>query len=171
MKSSVVYYSYSGNTDKVAKVLVDWLKCKDFTVDIYRLKPENEKRSFFLQCAEALQGKRAVLLGKDNFDLAGYDLVCIGSPVWAFSPTPAVNTYLDKMLNADDKAVILFTTYGSGTGVKKCINNIEKRLKKKGISEIYNFNIQQAKVDNRDFVIKTIKDKIGSFLFKLSERT
>ena len=159
MKSLIVYYSYSGNTEKVAKILVDFLKDKDFMVDTLRLKPKNERGSFFLQCLEALRGKRAVLSGDLNFDLAGYDLVCIGSPVWAFSPTPAVNTYLDKLLQADGRDAIIFTTYGSGAGVIKCINSIKKRLKKKGIREIYNFNIQQAKVNDRDFIVEVIKGR------------
>ncbi len=159
MKSLIVYYSYSGNTEKVAEVLADLLKDKDVTVDTHRLKPKNEKGNFFLQCLEALRGKRAVLCGDLNFDLAGYDLVCIGSPVWAFSPTPAVNTYLDKLLNAGGRDAIIFTTYGSGTGVVKCINNIKKRLKKKGIREVYNFNIQQANVDDRDFIVEVIKGR------------
>ena len=164
MKSLVVYYSYSGNTEKVAKILVDFLKDKDFMVDTLRLKPKNERGSFFLQCLEALRGKRAVLSGDLNFDLAGYDLVCIGSPVWAFSPTPAVNTYLDKLLNAAGKDAIVFTTYGSGAGVEKCINNVKKRLKKKGIREVYNLNIQQANVDDRDFIIGAMKDKLEKVL-------
>ena len=164
MKSLIVYYSYSGNTEKVAKILVDFLKDKDFMVDTLRLKPKNERGSFFLQCLEALRGKRAVLSGDLNFDLAGYDLVCIGSPVWAFSPTPAVNTYLDKLLNAAGKDAIVFTTYGSGAGVEKCINNVKKRLKKKGIREVYNLNIQQANVDDRDFIIGAMKDKLEKVL-------
>ena len=164
MKSLVVYYSYSGNTEKVAKILVDFLKDKDFMVDTLRLKPKNERGSFFLQCLEALRGKRAVLSGDLNFDLAGYDLVCIGSPVWAFSPTPAVNTYLDKLLNAAGKDAIVFTTYGSGAGVEKCINNVKNRLKKKGIREVYNLNIQQANVDDRDFIIGAMKDKLEKVL-------
>ncbi|MCK5306024.1 MAG: NAD(P)H-dependent oxidoreductase [Candidatus Omnitrophica bacterium] len=164
MKTLVVYYSYGGNTEKTAKVLVGLLKDKGFTVDVHKLKPENEKRNFFLQCLDALRGREAVLSDDVNFDLAGYDLVCIGSPVWAFAPTPAVNTYLDKMLNAGGKDAIVFTTYGSGTGVEKCINSIKKRLKQKGIREVYNFNIQQAKVDDRDFAVSMMKDKLKKVL-------
>jgi len=158
MKSIIIYYSYSGNTRKVAQLLAEYLREKT-EVEIIDLKSQDESRSFFGQCRRALFKKRAELKTV-NFNLANYDLVCFGTPVWAFGPAPAMNTYLDKCLGAENKAVILFTTYGSGTGNERCLNYMQNLLAQKGAKQISRFSIQQFKVDNKEFVLSKIKEVI-----------
>lgn len=155
MKSAVIYYSFSGNTKKVADVLKDCLKTKA-EVEIIELKPLGESDKFLTQAARAFKRKRAQL-APVNYDLCGYDLVCFGTPVWAFGPAPAMNTYLDVCLGVKDKEVVLFTTYGSGTGNQRCLNYMQDVLAKKGAKQFKRFSIQQLKVDDREFVLSKIK--------------
>jgi flavodoxin len=150
MNSLVVYYSYSGNTKNIAEKLGNVLSGQG-QVDYCELTPTDESNNFFAQCARALTNKRASIAAV-NFDLSEYDLVCLGTPVWAFAPTPAVNTFLDNCQNLDNKLAISFTTYGSGSGVKKCVSTIDNTLKKKGVSKVSNFNIQQNKINDTAYV-------------------
>jgi len=159
MKTLIVYYSYSGNTKRIAEKLKDILSKKG-EVEIRQLRPADESRNFFIQATSAFLGKRTQLFDV-QFDLAGYDLICIGTPVWAFAPTPAVNTFLDKLQNLDGKDAICFTTYGSGAGVKKCLNMMSNRLKQKGAFKISSFSIQQGKVNDADFVEKAIEEALA----------
>jgi flavodoxin len=39
-----------------------------------------------------------------------YDLIIIGTPIWAWSPTPAIRTYI-KNNNLSGKKIALFFTY------------------------------------------------------------
>ncbi len=162
MKSLVIYYSYSGNTQKVADVLNSMLAQKG-EARIQRLLPADESDKFFAQCVRAFKHIRAVL-PDEKFDLSEYDLICVGTPVWAFAPVPAINTFLDKCSGLNGKKVICFTTYGSGTGVKRCLAAIEKALKEKGVSGFYNFNIQQGKAADKDFVENTISKALQDAL-------
>ncbi len=155
MKSTIIYYSYSGNTQKIAGILQSILAQKGET-QIQRLLPTDESDKFFAQCARAFKHVRATL-PDEKFDLSAYDLICVGTPVWAFAPVPAINTFLDKCSGLGGKKVICFTTYGSGTGVKKCLATIEKALKEKGASTVYNFGVQQGKVNDTAFVEGEIK--------------
>jgi flavodoxin len=155
MKSAIVYYSYSGNTRNVAEFLRGYLSQKG-GVDAVGLKPLDEPSAFFGQCVHALRHKRAVI-SEVGLDLAGYALICIGTPVWAFGPAPAVNTYLDKCQGIKDKGVILFTTYGSGTGNQRCLDYMKSILAKKGARDFKQFSIQQGKTSNEAFVISKIK--------------
>ncbi len=155
MKSIVIYYSYTGNTKKIAEKLLDILKQKG-EAEIHRLSPTDESNNFFAQAIRAFAGKKATLSNK-SFDLSNYDLICLGSPVWAFAPTPAINTFLDKCQNLDGKDAICFTTYHSGAGVKKCANTMINELKKKGAFKLASFNIQQMKIADTDFVETTIQ--------------
>lgn len=149
MKSMVIYYSYSGNTKKVAKTLVEALKAKG-EVEELELQALDESKSFFGQCGRAFQHKRARIADVKT-DLSGYDLVCFGTPIWAFAPTPAMNTYLDKCTGIQGKEVVLFCTYGSGTGRDKCLDYMQKILADKGAKGFKRFSVQQGKVDSYRF--------------------
>lgn len=151
MKAKIIFYSYSGNTRKVASVLSNYLKEKNYAVDFIDLEALDESSSFLGQCRRAFSKTKA-LIKETNFDLKDFDLICIGTPIWAFKPTPAVNTFLDKCFNLANKKIILFSTYGSGTGNTKCLNYMEELLKKKGVKEFIKFSVQQFKVKDVDFI-------------------
>jgi flavodoxin len=155
MKSIIIYYSYSGNTRKVAEVLAEHLRQKG-EAEILELKAEDESNSFFRQCKRAFWHKKAEIAAV-NFDLSGYDLICVGTPVWAFGPAPAVNAYLDQCLGVNGKDAILFTTYGSGAGKERCINYMQNILAKKGAKDFKRFSIQQFKVNDKEFILSEIK--------------
>ena len=156
MRSIVIYYSYSGNTKKVAEFLNEHLTEKG-PAEQLELNALDETKSFLGQCRRAVTHTRAAIASA-NFDLSGYDIICLGTPVWAFGPTPAMNTYLDKCLGLEGKSVILFTTFGSGTGNKRCLDYMQDILAKKGVSNCKRFSIQQFKVKDREFVLSRIKE-------------
>jgi flavodoxin len=155
MKSIIIYYSYNGNTKKVSYVLSEYLKPRS-EIEFIELKGLDESSSFFGQCQRAFRHKKAVIQPV-NFDLSSYDLICMGTPVWAFGPAPAMNTYLDKCSGVENKLAILFTTYGSGTGNERCLNYMQGILAKKGAREFKRFSIQQFKVKDKDFVLSKIR--------------
>lgn len=156
MKSAIIYYSFSGNTKKVAHVLSEHLKEKG-PVETIELKSLDESGKFLTQAARAFRRKRAEI-APVNFDLCEYDLLCFGTPVWAFGPAPAMNTFLDVCLGVQDKEAILFTTYGSGTGNERCLNYMQGILTKKGAKQFKRFSIQQFKVDDKEFALSKIKE-------------
>jgi flavodoxin len=158
MKSIVIYYSYSGNTRKVAEVLEKYLKDKA-GVQIIELKSLDESNNFFKQASRAFRHIKAKI-EPVNFDLSCYDTVCLGTPVWAFGPAPTVNTYLDNCLGITGKDIVLFSTYGSGTGNQRCLNYMQRILAKKGARNFKRFSIQQYKVDKQEFVLSQIKEAL-----------
>jgi flavodoxin len=156
MRSAVIYYSYSGNTKSVAKVLIDTLREKGEVREI-ELTSLDEPNSFFKQGGRAWKRIRAKIAPAD-FDLSTYDLICLGTPVWALAPAPALNTYLDNCNGIEGKEIILFTTYGSGTGNGRCLNYMQDILSKKGVKDFKRFSIQQFKTKDREFILGKIKE-------------
>ncbi len=156
MKTLITYYSFSGNTDKVANIFADLLRKKGEVV-LQRLKPADEIKNFALQCKAALVGKRAALEGDLQFDLGQYDLLLIGSPVWAFAPTPPINTYLDKLSGLNGKRAIILLTSGSGTGVSRCFKNIRKVLESKGAAKVDEVNIPDKKQKDAEFIASSLE--------------
>jgi flavodoxin len=158
MKAIIIYYSYSGNTKKVAEVLREYLKQKA-QVDEAELKARDESAAFLGQCKRAFWHKRAVI-EPVNTDLSDYDLICLGTPVWAFGPAPAANAYLDKCSGVENKEVILFTTFGSSTGNNRCLNYMQGLLAKKGAKAFKRFSVQQFNVNNQQQVLLKIKEAL-----------
>ncbi len=156
MKAVIIYYSYTGNTKKVAGVLAEYIKQKG-EVELLELKAQNGKNSFFAQARRAFKHMRDEI-ETANFDLSAYDLICFGTPVWAFGPAPAMNAYLDKCSGLEEKEVVLFVTYGSGAGKERCLNYMQDILAKKGAKSFRRFSIQQFKVSDKDFILSKAKD-------------
>jgi len=157
VKSAIIYYSYSGNTGEVAGVLAGYLKAKG-EAELSELEGLDESDKFLVQASRAFRHKRAEI-GPVNFDLSKYDLVCFGTPVWAFGPAPAMNAYLDKCFGIEGKEIVLFTTYGSGTGNQRCLKFMQDILNRKGARQFSSFSIPQFKVKDKEFILSQIKDK------------
>lgn len=156
MKSAVIFYSFSGNTKQVAGLLAECLGEKG-NVDIIELKDLQENGKFLNQCKKAFRRERTVIQDV-NYDLSVYDVICIGTPVWAFAPVPAINTYFDKMSGIAGKEAIVFTTHGSGAGVGRCQSLMQDVLIKQGAKKVTGFSIQQGKVKDRSSVLTKIKE-------------
>ncbi|MFH0790220.1 MAG: flavodoxin [Candidatus Omnitrophota bacterium] len=155
MKSIVIYYSYSGNTKKAADVLTEYIR-QEAETEVVELKVLDESDKFLSQAARAFRRKRGEI-EPVNFDLGAYGLICLGTPVWAFGPAPAMNTYLDKCFGLKGKTIILFATYGSGAGKGRCLNYMQEILTKKGASQFKRLFIQQFRVSEKDYVLTQIK--------------
>jgi len=105
MKVLVVYYSLDGNTKYLAESIAECVGA-----DFLQLKPvkdiKNNKMKYFFG------GKQATMRAKPElqpFDLNSgeYDIIIIGTPVWASTMTPAVRTFLNKIDLKDKKSVYL----------------------------------------------------------------
>jgi flavodoxin len=158
MKSAIIYYSFTGRTKKTSEILAEFLRDKG-EVDLIQLIPLDESKSFLGQGKRAFMHTRA-LIELTKRDLTEYDLICFGTPVWAFGPAPAMNTYLDTCRGIQGKDVILFTTYGSGTGNNRCLDYMHKLLWQKGARGFKRFSIQQFKVKDKAFVLEKIKQVV-----------
>ncbi|MFA6142042.1 MAG: flavodoxin [Candidatus Omnitrophota bacterium] len=156
MKSLVTYYSFSGNTDKIARIFAKILGVKG-QADIQRLKPVKGVMTFIGQCAAARRREKPELEAGVKYDVSSYDLVLIASPVWAFVPTPAMNTFLDKASGLNGKRIIVVLTSGSGLGVGNCFKSIRKTLESKGVAKIDEINIPDSKNKNGDFITSLLQ--------------
>jgi|GEM_PF-135076 len=162
MRACIIYFSLTGNTHQLAQMISQGLKHKNFDVDLVRLEPVDGAGTFAGQGMTALQRKR-VNIGDVNFDLSMYDMICIGSPVWAFSPAPALNTYLDKCYGLDGKKVVAFYTYGSGTGKGRAVRIVNEMLEHKEIKSLHSLLIAQRDLKNS----QDVNNRVNEFLERI----
>jgi flavodoxin len=110
MKILVVYYSYTGNTKKIAEALTEKLEAK--IDEIKDLKERSRKIvGWLIAGKDSLSRKPAEIKYKEKPE--EYDLVIVGTPVWMWTMTPAVKKYL-----SDNKfrRVAFFCTHGGNAG-------------------------------------------------------
>lgn len=128
MKSIIVYYSWTGNTEVVADAI------RKFSGDdIRRLeeaKPRKKGIGFAKAAVSALFGSKSKLKPM-NFSLDSYDILYLGSPVWANHSAPAINSFISKA-DLSGKSVYLFLTQGDDKNPQIVIDAISKRIEKRG---------------------------------------
>ena len=114
MKILIIYYSLDGNTQMIAEQIKAAVNG-----DILRLKPvhDNNKKGLF----KILSGGKQVFKNEkpelEPFDInpGEYDLIFIGTPVWAGSFAPALNTFLSENI-IQNKNIVLFCCSRGGKG-------------------------------------------------------
>jgi len=152
MKTLIVYYSRTGLTKKIATIISEALKADlDEIID-------NKKRSgpigYMTSGRDAMKGVLTTITHAHN--PKDYDFIIIGGPVWVWTLTPAVRTYLDQ--NSDAlrvKKVAFFATQGS-SGSDKKFEVMEAMLKVKPISTLT--------INGKDFKTKEYISKTDTFI-------
>ena len=124
MKSLVIYYSKTGNTKLMAETMSEEIKA-----DVLAIKPQKEikSRGFMLYMRGGLQSisKRTIKLEDTDIDLQDdYDLIIIGTPVWAGRLNPVVRSFLKKNQFANKKFGLFCTCASKGDGVLEDLRNI-----------------------------------------------
>jgi flavodoxin len=114
MKTAVVFYSHDGNCAFVAEQIKAQLNA-----DMVRLCTEDEKKrggfaKYFWGGVQVFMHKKPALKPY-QFDPAAYELIIIGTPVWAASPAPPVQTFLSET-KISGKKVALFICHAGGKG-------------------------------------------------------
>ena len=114
-KVLVVYYSLTGNTKMIAESIVEAINS-----DVLELKPVKELDAesgmkYFWGGFQATMKKKPKLK-EFNIDPLDYDLIILGTPVWAWTFSPPIRSFLNKY-NLSDKKIALWVC-AQGNGIK-----------------------------------------------------
>jgi flavodoxin len=144
MKTLVAYYSRTGVTRTVAQALAERLGAD--VEELHDRKDRRGARGWLSGGKDALL-KRLTEIDPPAKDAAAYDLVLIGTPVWAFTMTPAVRTYLSQC-GAAIQSAGFFCTMGS-SGDRKTFAHMARLLGRQPVSTLA---LLEKDVRSGDFV-------------------
>ncbi len=116
MKTLVVYYTRTGNTKFAAETIAAEIGAD--MEEVVDLKNRQGRLAFLGNGKDAMQGKETQI-AQTKRSPVDYDLIVVGSPVWAGSPTPAIRTYLNKNDLSGKKVALFFSDSGLGQAVEK----------------------------------------------------
>lgn len=108
-KTIIIYYSRSGNTEKIALQAQKDLKC-----DIVKIAPEEAYGNYVASCLRVTKEKKAIVAPAFVTpipDLNGYDMVLLGYPIWAQDIPRFVAEFVSQC-DLKNKIVVPFATYG-----------------------------------------------------------
>ncbi|MGI5816541.1 MAG: flavodoxin family protein [Armatimonadota bacterium] len=118
MRALVVYYSRTGVTKKVCNAIADVMRAADETVEVQVEEiVDTTDREGVLGYARG--GKDAMLKKPTEIepvqaDVASFDAVVIGTPVWAFTCAPAARAFCEQFAGDLDTVAFVATMGGSG---------------------------------------------------------
>lgn len=125
-KSLVAYFSASGVTARVAKNLA-----VAAGADLYEIKPalpysradlnwmDKQSRS----SVEMRDKSSRPALADTDADIAAYDTIFIGFPIWWYIAPTIINTFLESY-DFSGKKIVLFSTSG-GSGFGKAVQSLQ----------------------------------------------
>lgn len=135
-KKLVAYFSASGVTAKVAKKLAEAAGA-----DLYEIKPAVPYTSADLNWSNK-QSRSSVEMGDrssrpaiadSDANIAAYDVVYVGFPIWWYVAPTIVNTFLESY-DFSGKKIVLFATSG-GSGFGKAAQGLQSSAPKATIVE------------------------------------
>jgi len=149
MKTLVVYYSWKGKTELVAASI-----SKILDADLRKIEEIKERKGLFgfISGGYGATKEKCSRIKSLNFNLNNYNLIFLGTPVWATKPTPAINALISKV-DFKGKKVVLFVTMG-GFGGKRAIKIMEDKIRAKEGKIIASFVIKTGGVKTEDIIKK-----------------
>ena len=161
MKTAIVYYSMSGNTKMIAEMI-----SKELSSDMIELIPEKAypdkgMRKFLWGGFAAVMSEKPKLYPY-SFDAELYDLILIGSPVWASNVAPPIRTFVEETRHAlKEKQFGVFLCYAGG-GADKALEKLKKLL------NIDRFVSELVLIDPKDKPAEEYSDVVHSFCERIN---
>lgn len=140
-KSLIVYYSQTGATKTVAEAL------KAATgADIEALEAEvpydGDFNATIKRCQEEMLASTSAPIKPLKANIADYDTIYVGYPVWFGTFAPPMGTFLASA-NLEGKVVVPFCTFGSG-GLTNTVAGLKETLTKSTV--LSGFGIRNARI-------------------------
>lgn len=134
MNKLIVYFSYTGHTESIAKRIQEKLKC-----DILEIKTVIPYSKDYDTVVNDEQNKEASNhlpeIQKIDINLDKYDEIILGTPVWWYRPVPAIRTFLTEN-NMNGKTIKPFATNAGWLG--RTFKEIEKLCHNSKVEEGFN---------------------------------
>ena len=156
MKTLLVFYSRSGRTKKVAETISDILKC-----DIEEIFDTKDRKGVlgFLSAGNDAITKRFTIIKEIKKNPSLYDLVVIGTSIWAGNISTPIRTYIS--LNKDNFKNVAFFCSHLGSETKKVFTDMENICQKTPIALL--------ELTSREVVRDQYIQKVKEFIENLKE--
>jgi len=145
VRACVIYYSYSGITRRVAEGIRNASGC-----DLVEVRTRAAYSSFTAYTKGVLRSRKGLCdpIEPGEIDVSGYDLLIIGTPVWAWKPSPAINAAVKALRGCEGKMAVVFTTCNNQPG--EALPLMRKALEERSVTVMAEISLNQDDAKNPD---------------------
>ncbi len=111
-KILIAYFSRSGNTEHIAKLIQSQIGGDMFKIETAEPYPADYQELAYGVAKKQHENNIMPEL-KNNGDISGYDVIFVGTPAWWYHMVPAVKTFLSAH-SFEGKTIVPFITHGGG---------------------------------------------------------
>jgi flavodoxin len=125
MNIGIFVHSQSGNTSSMGMAITMKLREKGHDVDIQLMKPVGRMRPRM----------KHVEFRDEVPDMAAYDVVVFGGPIWGFAASPVVSAFINNITDLKGKFAVCFSTSGFPTalsGARGGLSKLSRQLEELG---------------------------------------
>jgi hypothetical protein len=159
-RSLVAYFSYNGNTKRVAQALTGRLQnfCDVETVEIVPTR----KRCYLHWLAYSFVPDSEVDIENPEMELSHYDAVLLGFPKWTFS-CPPLNRFIRRLRSLNKPKFYLFMTCG-GFDDQRFLDSSTRKLVNMGCNIVGSLTIKRKQIQR-----ETYRKPVDSFVKRIQE--
>lgn len=160
MKILVAYYTRTGNTRRAAEAIAEGLRAVPYEVELEEISERKSRDGVvgFLVAGADSTLKRKAEIEPATADIAAFDLVIAGTPVWAWSVTPPVRTFLAAHA-AEIKQAAFFCTM-MGAGAQRAFEAMEEALDKTALATVALIDRHVRSGDEYEFIAR-VEEFVG----------
>ena len=157
IRACVIFYSYSGITRGVAEGIRNASGC-----DLIEVKTKNPYSSFSVYTTGVLHSRKGACdpIEPEVIDVSGYDFLIIGTPVWAWKPSPAINAAVRALKGCEGKMAVIFTTCSNQPG--EALPILSKALSDRGVRVMAEISLDAKDTKNPDAGGDLLRQILGS---------
>jgi flavodoxin len=149
MKSLVVYYSLTGKTKLAAQAIAEVLNAPPVEIEEKRPIP---MPFVYVSGSFGAYMNRGSKINPIEVDLKQCERIFIGSPIWAYRPAPAINSFIYQT-NFEGRNVIPFFTMGGDNG-NEALANITAKIEKREGKVVGSFAITSYRVSDEQIIAR-----------------
>lgn len=141
-KALVLYFSRTGNTEAMAMEIAGRYQAdlKNIRADDYN----NDIAGSIKANIDAWNNERISVINPETIDMARYQVIFLGSPIWWYRPAVPLWTFLEKN-NFQGKSVVLFNTFNSRFKAEN-IEEFQKLVEEKGGEFLDHIYVRRGRV-------------------------
>ena len=128
LNMGIICYSYTGVTRGVAEQIK-----KSCGGDIIEVKTREKYSTFTAYTRGVLRSRKGELdaIDPEVIEVSAYDLLVIGTPVWAWKPAPAINAAVAALKGCEGKKAVIFVTCNGQFG--EALPLLKRALEARGV--------------------------------------
>ena len=155
MKAIIVYYSMNGNVKQTAEMIAE--KTGADLLALHPVKAYPDKGAMqFIWGGSAVTFKKKPDLEPYSFNASDYDLVIIGTPVWASNFTPPLRTFFENNDLTGKKIAAIATSAGGDSA--KCLQAVKEAAHADSLAAALSL------IDPKEKPSEEVEKKISSFI-------